>query len=107
MFSPSVICRSVFQTSGSFLEVLGNVLVLVAIVYAIVQIGLRYGDFQIFPQWTEVQETRFQHVSRSIALHDRMIRTGLQGVMVLRKSNPKLEYVRARLAVIDSCYNVG
>ena len=82
--------RSVFQFTGSVLEVCGNLLVILSILYALLHLGLRYGNLSLFPVWNGDCERRFKEICVLMATLSVVLYTGGRSVVESRHSNPKV-----------------
>ena len=79
-----------FQLSGSVLEVLGNMLVITAILYALVHVGLRYGNLTVFPVWNGDHDVKFHEICKLLSILSYVLSTGIKEVVNSRHSNPKM-----------------
>lgn len=82
-------CRSLFQLSGCVLEVWGNLLVLTAILYALLHLGLRYGNLTLVPEWNGDCDQKFHEICSLLAVSGQLFTGSASTVLQMRFSNPK------------------
>ena len=86
--------RLLLNLGGSALEVMGNLLLMVAILYALLHVGLRYGNLTVFPTWNRDCDTRFQQICQLIAKYVCLVTAGISAVGNSRTTSPRMVSMR-------------